>query len=116
MWVCSAFNSRLDTAQAYRNEEEAGIAIRESGLAREDIFITTKFSGVDGLDIETSIKNSLKNVRPTSSCVQSNANTSFQLGVNYIDLYLIHSPRLAIPDIPTAWSEMEGLKNAGLVK
>jgi len=77
VWVCSAFNSRLDTAQAYRNEEEAGVAIRESGLAREDIFITTKFSGVDGLDIETSIKNSLKNVRPTYSHVFNLIPTSF---------------------------------------
>lgn len=36
--------------------------------------------------------------------------------MHYIDLYLIHSPRLAVPDIPTIWAEMEGLKNAGLVK
>lgn len=91
--------SHVDTAQSYRNETEAGIAIRESGLARNDIFITTKYSGLDGLDIETSIHNSLNN-----------------LGVKYIDLYLIHSPRLAVPDIPTIWAKMEGLKNAGLVK
>lgn len=52
-----------DTAQAYGNEEEAGKAFHESGLARSDVFITTKFSGRDGLDIETSIQNSLKNVR-----------------------------------------------------
>jgi len=89
----------VDTAQAYRNEAEAGIAIRESGLAREDIFITTKYSGLDGLDIPTSINNSLKN-----------------LGVSYVDLYLIHHPRLAVPDIPTAWKEMEVLKENGLVK
>ncbi|KAF8154562.1 NADP-dependent oxidoreductase domain-containing protein [Crassisporium funariophilum] len=91
--------SHVDTAQAYRNEAEAGVAIRESGLSREDLFVTTKYSGLDGLDIETSIKNSLKN-----------------LGLKYIDLYLIHSPRLAVPDIPTAWKQMEGLKDAGLVK
>lgn len=91
--------SHIDTAQSYRNEAEAGKAILESGLAREDIFITTKYSGLDGLDIETSIRNSLKN-----------------LGVKYIDLYLIHHPRLAVPDIPTAWGQMEGLKDAGLVK
>ncbi|KDR79260.1 hypothetical protein GALMADRAFT_243181 [Galerina marginata CBS 339.88] len=91
--------SHIDTAQAYRNEAEAGKAILESGLARKEIFITTKYSGVEGLDIETSIKNSLKN-----------------LGVQYIDLYLIHHPRLAVPDIPTAWKQMEGLKDAGLVK
>ncbi|KAI0360739.1 Aldo/keto reductase [Trametes cingulata] len=91
--------SHIDTAQAYRNEEEAGKAIRESGLAREDIYITTKFSGRDGLDIETSIQNSLK-----------------FLGVDYVDLYLIHHPRLATPDIPTAWAKMEKLKKDGLVK
>lgn len=51
-----------DTAQSYRNEEEAGQAIRESGLAREDIFVTTKYSGLNGLDIPTSLQNSLKNV------------------------------------------------------
>jgi len=91
--------SHIDTAQAYRNEAEAGKAILESGLGREDIFITTKYSGLGGLDIETSIKNSLQN-----------------LGVKYVDLYLIHHPRLAVPDIPTAWRQLEGLKEAGLVK
>jgi hypothetical protein len=46
----------------YRNEQEAGIAIRDSGLKREEIYVTTKYSGMDGLDIHTSIRNSLKNV------------------------------------------------------
>ncbi|KAF9524920.1 Aldo/keto reductase [Crepidotus variabilis] len=91
--------SHIDTAQIYRNEEETGKAIRESGLKREEIFITTKYSGMDMLDIETSIKDSLS-----------------KLGVSYIDLYLIHHPRVARPDITTAWSEMEALKSAGLVK
>ena len=52
-----------DTAQVYRNEAEAGQAFKESGLARDDVFITTKWSGLGGLDIQTSIQNSLKNVR-----------------------------------------------------
>ncbi|KAI0674234.1 Aldo/keto reductase [Trametes maxima] len=91
--------SHIDTAQAYRNEAEAGKAIRESGLKREEIFITTKFSGRDGLDIETSIQNSLK-----------------YLGVDYVDLYLIHHPRLATPDIPTAWARLEKIKQDGLAK
>ena len=39
-----------------------------------------------------------------------------QLGVKYVDLYLIHHPRLATPDIPTAWAKMEKLKADGLVK
>lgn len=51
-----------DTAQIYRNEVEAGKAFKDSGLARSEVFITTKWSGMDGLDIPTSIQNSLKNV------------------------------------------------------
>jgi diketogulonate reductase-like aldo/keto reductase len=52
----------------YGNEEEVGRALRESGLARKDVYITTKYSGVHGLDIETSIHNSLKMVcAPTPS-------------------------------------------------
>jgi len=39
-----------------------------------------------------------------------------KLGVEYVDLYLIHHPRLAQPDIPTAWAEMEAIKRAGLAK
>lgn len=58
----------LDTAQSYRNEVEAGKAIRESGLAREEIYVTTKYSGLDGLDIETSIQNSLANVSGLRPC------------------------------------------------
>ncbi|KAJ3563985.1 hypothetical protein NP233_g8589 [Leucocoprinus birnbaumii] len=91
--------SHVDTAQSYRNEEEAGKAIRESGLSRNEIYITTKYSGTNGLDIETSIQNSLKN-----------------LGVSYVDLYLIHHPRLAVPDIPTAWAQFEEIKKKGLAK
>lgn len=91
--------NHIDTAQDYRNEVETGIAIRESGLARSDVYITTKYSGVDGLDIETSIHNSLRN-----------------LGVSYVDLYLIHFPSLAVPDIPTAWKQFEKVKESGLAK
>ncbi|KAF8129833.1 Aldo/keto reductase [Boletus edulis] len=89
----------IDTAQAYRNETEAGIALRETSLSREDVFITTKYSGTNGLDVDTSIRNSVTN-----------------LGVEYVDLYLIHSPRLAVPDIPTAWAKMEKIKEAGLAR
>lgn len=49
-----------DTAQSYRNETEAGQALRESGIPRSEVFITTKFSGMK--DVETSINDSLKNV------------------------------------------------------
>lgn len=91
--------NHIDTAQAYGNELEAGAALRDSGLKRDDVYITTKYSGRDGLDIDTSIHNSLRN-----------------LGVNHVDLYLIHHPRLATPDIPTAWAQMEKLKSDGFTK
>ncbi|KAI6011948.1 NADP-dependent oxidoreductase domain-containing protein [Pisolithus marmoratus] len=94
----TGFN-HIDTAQVYRNESETGTALRESGLSRSDVFVTTKYSGLNGLDIPTSIQNSLSN-----------------LGVEYVDLYLIHHPRLAVPDIPTVWAQMEKVREAGLAK
>jgi diketogulonate reductase-like aldo/keto reductase len=39
-----------------------------------------------------------------------------QLGVKYLDLYLIHDPGLVLPDIQTAWKKMEDLKNAGFAR
>lgn len=62
-----------DTAQSYRNEHEAGIAIQESGLSRSELFITTKYSGLNGLDIPTSIRNSIQNVRAENVSSQCNA-------------------------------------------
>lgn len=67
----------IDTAALYGNEEEVGIAIRESGVPREEIFVTTKVWNKDqGYDLtlrafETSLK---------------------KLGLEYIDLYLTHWP------------------------
>ncbi|KAN0077983.1 NADP-dependent oxidoreductase domain containing protein [Tylopilus felleus] len=94
----NGFN-HIDTAQLYLNEAEVGIALRESGLSRADVFITTKYSGTYGLDIETSIRDSIAS-----------------LGVQYVDLYLIHWPGLGGPDIPTAWAKMEKIKEAGLAR
>ncbi|KAF5309827.1 hypothetical protein D9619_010329 [Psilocybe cf. subviscida] len=88
----------VDTAQNYKNETEAGIAIRECGLPRKDIFVTTKWSRLNGLDIATSFKDSLTN-----------------LGLSYIDLYLIHGAELC-DDIPACWKEMEKIKESGLAK
>lgn len=36
--------------------------------------------------------------------------------MQYVDLYLIHAPRLAVPDIPTIWAQMEKIKEAGLAR
>jgi 2,5-diketo-D-gluconate reductase A len=67
----------IDTAENYRNEEAVGQALRESGIDRSDIFITTKFNrrwhSVDG--VRQAYEASLK-----------------RLGVDYIDLMLVHWP------------------------
>ena len=105
-----------DTAQSYGNEAEVGDALKDSGLARDDIYITTKYSGTNGLKIEESIRNSVKNV---SFCVPKLSHHLLirsQLGVKSVDLYLVHSPRLAVPDIPTVWAQMEKAKSDGLTK
>ncbi|KAF8518640.1 NADP-dependent oxidoreductase domain-containing protein [Hysterangium stoloniferum] len=94
--VVAGFN-HIDTAQVYRNESETGQALRESGLPRTDLWLTTKYSGLK--DVETSINDSLD-----------------FLGVSAVDLYLIHSPRLANGDIPGLWKKFEDIHARGLAK
>jgi len=89
--------SHIDTAQVYGNESQTGQALRESGLPRTDLWITTKYSGLK--DVETSINDSLN-----------------FLGVSAVDLYLIHSPRLANGDIPGLWKKFEDIHTRGLAK
>ena len=76
-WAIEAGYRHIDTAYAYGNEESVGRAIRDSGVAREDIFITTK--------LPSHIK--------TYEGVKAHFEESrLALGVEYIDLYLIHAP------------------------
>ncbi|WP_271397602.1 aldo/keto reductase [Salinicoccus roseus] len=67
----------IDTAAAYKNEGSVGKAIRESGVAREDIFITSKLWNED---------------RGYENTKQAFENTLKELGTDYLDLYLIHWP------------------------
>lgn len=88
----------IDTAAAYFNEADVGRAIRDSGIPREEIFVTSKLWLQDyGYEpakkgIETSLKN---------------------LGLGYIDLYLIHQP---YGDVPGAWKAMEEAKKEGKIR
>ena len=88
----------IDTAAAYFNEADVGRAIRDSGILREEIFVTSKLwlqnYGYEPAKkgIETSLKN---------------------LGLGYIDLYLIHQP---YGDVPGAWKAMEEAKKEGKIR
>ncbi|MFD3542215.1 aldo/keto reductase [Streptomyces sp. NPDC058662] len=88
----------LDTAAAYGNEEAVGRAVARSGIPREELFVTTKVwvqdAGEEGTRkaFETSLR---------------------ALGLDYLDLYLIHQP---YGDVYGSWRAMEGLHREGRVK
>lgn len=67
----------IDTAQGYQNEESVGRAIKDSGLAREEIFVTTK--------LESHIKD-------REGAIKAIEQSFEKLGLDYIDLILIHAP------------------------
>ena len=89
----------IDTARIYGNEKGVGEAIRESGIARKDLFVTTKLWNEDqGYD------------RTLKAC-----RTSLdKLGLDYLDLYLIHWP--ATSKRHDSWRAMEKLCEDGTIK
>lgn len=88
----------IDTAAAYFNEEAVGKAIRDSGLPREELFITTKLWIQDA-----GYENARKAFRVSLE----------KLGLDYLDLYLIHQP---FSDYYGSWRAMEELYEEGLVR
>jgi 2,5-diketo-D-gluconate reductase B len=72
----------VDTAQAYKNEEEVGVALANSGVARDDIFLTTKvwYDRIAPGDLQRSVDESLQKLR-----------------TDHVDLLLIHWPNAKIP-------------------
>ncbi|KAL1311106.1 hypothetical protein AAFC00_001311 [Neodothiora populina] len=90
----------LDGAEVYKTEPELGTAIKECGVDRSKLFVTTKVM-LNMSDIKGSLQSSLK-----------------KLQLDYVDLYLIHSPFFATTpaEHQKAWKEMEEIKAAGLAK
>lgn len=89
----------IDTAAMYENEKEVGIAVRKSGISREEIFVTTKLWNSDhGYD------NTIKAFQRSLE----------RLGLDYVDLYLIHWPveNLRLE----SWRALERLYSDGLCK
>ena len=88
----------IDTAAAYFNEAEVGKAVKDSRIPRDEIFITSKLWLQDHgyaaakKGLETTLKN---------------------LGMDYIDLYLIHQP---YGDVPGAWKALEEAKLDGKIR
>ena len=88
----------IDTAAAYMNEEAVGRAVKQSGVPRDDVFITTKLWVQDAGE----------------AAAAKAIDTSLQkLGLDYLDLYLIHQP---YGDVHGAWRAMEAAVQAGKIR
>jgi diketogulonate reductase-like aldo/keto reductase len=89
----------LDTAASYENEEAVGRAIKNSGVPREDLFVTTKLYVQDA---------------PAEENTKRAFETSLaKLGLDHVDLYLMHQP---YGDVYGQWRAMEALNREGRAK
>jgi 2,5-diketo-D-gluconate reductase A len=91
-WALELGYRHIDTAQAYGNEESVGRALRDSGLQRDAVFITTKFSPAHR-DPAAEAENSLR-----------------RLGIDQVDLYIVHWPQ---GGATWAWPGMERARELG---
>lgn len=89
----------IDTAAAYRNEAGVGAAIAASGIPREEIFVTTKLRNGEQGTTHVAFQNSLT-----------------ALGMEYVDMYLIHWPVPSQGLYTEAWKVMEKLHAEGQVR
>jgi 2,5-diketo-D-gluconate reductase A len=91
----------LDTAFAYGNEDIVGRGLKESAVAREDVFVTTKFN---------------RESHSVAGAHQAFADSARLLGVDYIDLMLIHWPNPSYGHYVEAWQGLVELLQAGNVR
>ncbi|MGQ7311523.1 aldo/keto reductase [Microbacterium arabinogalactanolyticum] len=102
--VSQAFEAgyrHIDTAAIYGNEEGVGAAIAKSGIARSELFITTKLWNDRHHDDE-----------PDKAIAESLE----KLGLEQVDLYLVHWPTPAKDDYVHAWEKMIGIRERGLAR
>lgn len=88
----------IDTAQAYGNEQAVGDAVKESGLPREEVFLTTKLWIQDF---------------SYDGAIQAARRSMERLGVEYLDLLLLHQP---MGDYCSAWRGLETLYREGRLR
>jgi diketogulonate reductase-like aldo/keto reductase len=94
-WALELGYRHIDTAQVYGNEESVGRALRDSGITRDQVFITTKFNPARK-DAAIEVERSLK-----------------RLGTDYVDLYLVHWPQ---GGATRAWPGMERARALGYAR
>jgi 2,5-diketo-D-gluconate reductase A len=84
----------IDTAEMYGNEKEVGLAITASGLDRDDVFVTSKLNN---------------NRHPYSDALAAFDRTLSDLGLEYVDLFLIHWPLPTVGDFVETWRALESV-------
>jgi methylglyoxal/glyoxal reductase len=89
----------IDTAYIYGNESDVGKALRESGVQREEVFITTKLWNTNQVGYDSALQ----------ACKES----LHRLGLTYVDLYLIHWPIQGISNSIEIWRAMVHLLREG---
>ena len=94
--------THIDTARAYNNEHEVGEAIKESGMDRDSLFITTKLRRMHATGYEEVIEHCKKSLE--------------LLDTDYIDLYLVHAPPEDPEHRAPVWKGMEYCLEQGWVK
>jgi len=92
----------IDTATAYGNENAVGEAIRYSGVPRDEIFVVTKLRRVHATGFEETIVRCRESLQ--------------RLGLDYVDLYLIHAPPEDISVRAEVWKAMEECLRLGLTR
>lgn len=98
-WALQAGYRLIDTAAAYKNEVSVGEGIRASGIPREDIFVTTKLWNAD---------------QGYESTLKAFDESVTKLGLDYVDLYLIHWP--VEGKYKDSWRAMEEIYQSGRAK
>jgi len=95
----------IDTAQLYQNEASVGAAVKSSGIPRDQIFVTTKMSRAF-LGLPTNYSMTLATLQQSLSLLQ----------MDYVDLYLIHSPRDTEENVKEQWAALQYAKQKGWAK
>ena len=92
----------IDTAMAYRNHEEIGEALRASGVKREDVWITSKLAS-------GTVNSYAKGISAIDNILQ-------EIGTSYLDLVLIHSPKMGRDKAVAVWKALVDARKSGKVR